>query len=197
MNEIYEQESTKVFEDEQVRLKEIRYNVLMNELKKKNKLLEQYKKVLQIITDYSEIDSEIDRKIYSPENGYTKDYGKTMNDEHSIFDSYIIDTKLFVGQPKNACNRAQCKHNINNYGVTFEIQNLSYSIVEKFVNDYKQQMKMKKYYRLPDYLIAKIKNFNCIEFQDRTKFRELISTCQEYAECYYKQFYEKIKLINN
>ena len=56
MNEIYEQESTKVFEDEQVRLKEIRYNVLMNELEKKNKLLEQYKKdrnnLLLIIQKY-------------------------------------------------------------------------------------------------------------------------------------------------
>ena len=56
INEIYEQESTKVFEDEQVRLKEIRYNVLMNELEKKNKLLEQYKKdrnnLLLIIQKY-------------------------------------------------------------------------------------------------------------------------------------------------
>ena len=103
-----------------------------------------------------------------------------MNDPYSIYDSYIIFTKKF-----NDGNT----YNLNNYGVIFH--------VNVVVNDYKQQMK--NYYRLPNNLITLIKR--CLH-DNKYNVRQLISICKKtakyyYKQCYYKQFYQKIKLINN
>ena len=164
-------------------------------------------KKIQTLYDKSIIllqDNIIDETIYTPENGYTKDFGMIKENKHNILpkniDAYIIlNSTLYQKQQMNGMYAQNIGEiltiYINNYG---EI--LIYSGTNKYIDPRELQNYNKKKFKgvsyiLPDFIIKKINEFR-VQYNDQlTELVNFISMCKMNAENYYKQLYYK-ELLN-
>jgi hypothetical protein len=188
------EESGTRLEKELDKLKELENKI--DNLNGKNKKLEdQLGKIKQenqekLETLYSKTNIILqDENIYTPKNGYTKNYGK-LDKIHVNTESYIIANVEFYGiqdhtnyLPKStyAC--------VNNYG--------DWIIYYNHANNSNEITKIKGTYILPDFIIKEINNYHPQSTRGVPCYHQFISMCKMNAENYYKQVYYKELIFNS
>ena len=176
-------------------------NLEKKELSDQLEIIEQDNEKFKTLYDETNIllqDNIIDENIYTPENGYTKDFGKET--KHNIFkniDSYIIlNRDLSQKQQING----MYPQNIGEY-LTIYINNYGEILIYSGTNNryidtiWLQKYTKKKFkgvsYILPDFIIKKINEFR-VQYNDQLSALVIfISMCKMNAENYYKQLYYK------